>query len=190
VERIPTDIVVLQRSVAFERDQRAYQRLFVHFYQPLVKFANNIVKSTEAAEEIYSDVLLKLWDMGPALAAIGHLEVYLFRSVKNASLNYLSRYYKVPVVDLDTIHLEMIHEVYTPEQNLLRAELHKKATLAVRSLPAKCQLVYTLIRDNNFSYKQVADIMDISVNTVEGHMSTALRKLGVMLQAYLPPTQN
>lgn len=190
MDKIPADISLLQRSVAYQRDQRAYHDLFTHFYHPLVRFAINIVKSKEAAEEIYSDVFLKLWDMEGALAEIEHLRVYLFRAVKNSSLNYLSRYYKVPSIDLDSIHLEMIHEVKTPEQSLMHAELSRKATLAVRSLPAKCQLVYTLIKENGFTYKQTAEIMDISVNTVEGHMTVALRKLSVMLQAYLPPRTN
>jgi RNA polymerase sigma-70 factor (ECF subfamily) len=88
------------------------------------------------------------------------------------------------MVDLETIHLEL-KQVKTPEEDLLSSEFQKNLAHAIKSLPAKSQLVYKLIKEEGFSYKQVADVLEISVNTVEGHMSTALKKLSTILSAYL-----
>ena len=176
----------MQHGVAIARDQQAYETLFKFFHKSLISFGTSIVKSKEAAEEIYSDVMLKLWDLGPDLININDLKVYLFVSVKNASLNYLGKYYKLKTVDIETIHLEL-KDVKTPEEALLSSEFQNTLAQAIRSLPPKSQLVYKLIKEEGFSYKQVAEVLEISVNTVEGHMSTALKKLSISLSTYLPP---
>lgn len=63
-------IIQLQREVALNRDKRSYEKLFILLYKRMTRFAVTIVRSREAAEEVYSNVLLKLWDMGPALGSI------------------------------------------------------------------------------------------------------------------------
>jgi RNA polymerase sigma-70 factor (ECF subfamily) len=50
--------------------------------------------------------------------------------------------------------------------------------------------VYKLIKEDGFSYKQVAEILEISVNTVEGHMTTALKKITASLRNYLRSGRN
>jgi RNA polymerase sigma-70 factor (family 1) len=184
------DIIQLQRNVAIDRDQKSYQQLFLHYYRPLIRFAITIVGSKEAAEEIYSSVFLKLWDLGNALNNIDHLTVYLYISVKNASLNYLAKYHRVRTVDIDSVNLDFLQGSHCPEDSLLQAELHRHIGKAIKALPAKCQLVYKLIKEDGFSYKQVAEILDISVNTVEGHMTAALKKLAVSLKAFMQPDRN
>ena len=177
-------IFQLQHAVALARDQEAYKTLFKYFHKPLISFGTSIVKSKEAAEEIYSDIMFKVWDLGPALIDIDNLKIYLYISVKNASLNYLAKYYKLKTVDIETIHLELQH-VKTPEEDFLSSEFQRSLAQAIKSLPAKSQLVFKLIKEEGFSYKQVADVLEISVNTVEGHMSTALKKLSTSLGTYL-----
>jgi RNA polymerase sigma-70 factor (family 1) len=189
LNHVQVNIIELQRDVAIGRDQKAYRELFMHYYEPLIRFATSIVRSREGAEEIYSSVFLKLWDLGNALNNIDNLSVYLYISIKNASLNYLAKYYKVRTVDIDSVEVDLL-QADTPEQNLLQSELQRTIQLGIRSLPAKCQLVYKLIKEDGFSYKQVAEILNISVNTVEGHMTTALSRLAKSLQPYLYPNRN
>jgi len=156
------DIAQLQHRVALARDQQAYKALFKYFYTSLIPFGTSIVNSREAAEEIYSDIMLKVWDLGAALASIDNLKIYLFISIKNASLNYLAKYYKVKTVDIYTIDLKLQH-AKTPEEDLLSSEFQIKLRQAIQVLPAKSQLVYKLIKEEGFSYKQVADVLEISV---------------------------
>jgi len=190
LKKTEVNIIQLQRNVAFARDKRAYQELFLHFCKPLTRFAVSIVRSREAAEEIYSNVFLKIWDLDQALNNIDNLSVYLFISIRNESLNYLSKYYKFDIVDIESIELPHMQGGYTPEETLLQSELHRTIHRAVQSLPVKCQLVYRLIKEEGLSYKEVAEILGLSVNTIEGHMTTALRKLSVSLRPYLYPDRN
>ncbi len=183
------DIVQLQHNVAALRDEKSYKELFLHFHHPLIRFGVSIVKSEEAAEEIYSDVFLRLWELGTAFKNIENLRLYLYTSIKNASLNYLAKYYKVQTVDIDSINLDFLHQP-DPEESLLITEFQRKSALAINALPAKCQLVYKLIREDGFNYKEVAEIMNISVNTVEGHMTSAIKKLSTALRVYLRYDKN
>jgi RNA polymerase sigma-70 factor (family 1) len=183
------DVVHLQHNVAVLRDEHSYKELFLYFHRPLIRFAATIVKSEEAAEEIYSDVLLRLWDLGSAFKNIENLRLYLYTSVKNASLNYLAKYYKVQTVDIDSVNLDFLRQP-DPEESLLISEFQRMSALAINTLPAKCQMVYKLIREDGFNYKEVAEIMNISVNTVEGHMTTALKKISSSLRVYLRYDKN
>lgn len=190
MKKTDTDIIQLQRKVALTRDRRAYQELFLYFYKPMTRMSRTIVRSKEAAEEVYSSVMLKLWDMDRTLRDVDSLTVYLFVSIRNESLNYLSKYYKMDIVDLESIDLMRLQGEYTPEETLLQSELNRTIHRAIRSLPVKCQLVYRLIREEGLSYKEVAEVLHLSVNTIEGHMTTALRKLSVSLRPYLYPDRS
>jgi RNA polymerase sigma-70 factor (family 1) len=184
LEHSQLDIIQLQRNVANDRDFRSYEVLFKHFHKQLINFGASIVKSREAAEEVYSDVMLKIWDLGTSLNNINDLKIYLFTSVKNASLNYLAKYNKVHTVDIDSINLKLTH-INTPEDHMLASEFHYKLYSAIQSLPTKAQLVFRLIKEDGFNYKQAAEILGISVYTVEGHMTNALKKLSISLRHYL-----
>lgn len=179
------DIKELQARIALTRDARAYEALYKHYYKPLILFSETITRSKEGAEEVYSDVLLKLWNMGEALNEIANLKVYLYQSVRNASLNYIAKYQKVRIVDIEQASSNEVPGASTPLQTMLYAELNQKVALIVRSLPPKAQQVYRLVKEEHFRYKEVADILAISVSTVEGHMTTALKKIALSLHPYL-----
>jgi RNA polymerase sigma-70 factor (family 1) len=176
----------LQSRIAIDRDENAYKKLFMFFYKPLFQFANCLTKEQEAAEEIVSDVMMKVWEMADALGDIGNLKVYLYRSTKNRALNYLSRNpkYRVVTLDVDDFAIELNSGFLDPENQLINKEVHQRVTSAIQSLPPKCQVVYKLIRVDGLCYKEVADIMGISVKTVDRHLNNALHKLVYSMRIY------
>jgi len=181
----PIHLKEWQYSIALYRDQKAYSKLFLHFYKPLTHFAVSLVKNKEAAEEIFSDVMLKVWDIGAALEKIENLSTYLFIAIKNTALNYLSRYHKAKFVDITQVDIDLL-QAYDPQQDeCLKIELKHTMAASIKALPPKCQLVYLLIKEYGLSYKQVAEIVGISVNTVEGHMTTAMKKMAHSLKVYM-----
>lgn len=183
------DILELQRKVALYRNEDAFKSLFLFFYPSLTNFAYSITKSEESAEEVYSDVMLKLWEMNDLLYGINNLKSYLYRAIKNASLNYLEKYHKLDHIDLDNISIEIL-PLHDSENEILANEFNRFSRIAIQSLPSKCQLVYKLIKEEGLSYKDVSEILHISINTVEGHMVTALKKLQKALSIFLHPAKN
>jgi RNA polymerase sigma-70 factor (ECF subfamily) len=179
------NIKQLQQRIAFERDERSYKQFFLHFYKGLIGFAVTYVKTQEAAEEIVSDVMMKIWNMQAELACIENIKVYLFTAVRNTSINYLTKNGRYTHKDIDNIDVSLNFDIYTPEDILLRDEFRKQVAAAIRSLPPKCQMVYKLIREDELTYRQVAQILNISVNTVDRHLTIALHKLAESVKIYL-----
>lgn len=177
------DIFKLQCAVGSLRDESAYRELFVLFYTPAIRFATGIVNSEEVAEELYSDAMMKIWLMGPSLEKVSGYKVYLFTLIKNSAFNHLKKH-KYNHLDFET-HATDISTAVTPEHHLIEKELRQSLEQAVSRLPPQCRNVYVLIKEEGFSYKQTAEILNISTNTVEGHMTNALRKITVMMKAYL-----
>ena len=173
----------VQFEIAVNRNQQAYRQLYLQMHKPLIAFSATITHSQESSEEIFSDVFMKIWSMKEALLNIGNLKVYLYKSIKNASLNYLAKMRRVSLIDIDNLP-DNFTGSGTPDSRMLNQELAQKLSAAVSSLPPKCGLVFKLIKEENLSYKQVSEILDISVNTIEGHMTNALKKLSDSLRSY------
>lgn len=169
----------LQQAVACHRDEDAYKKIFIGFYQPLLHFANSLVKNMESSEEIVSDVMMNIWEMQEALDRVIDLKVYLYRAVKNRSLNHLTRNQKYTIWDIENLDVAMDPSLYSadPENILLNKELKEEIFYTIKMLPPKCQMAYKLVREDGLSYKEVAGIMDISIKTVDRHLNNALHKL-------------
>ncbi len=183
------DIGLIQHDIAVNRDEYAYKKLFLYFHKQLIRFAYSYVKLNEAAEEVVSDVFMKIWDLGERLNDVENLKIYLFTATKNTALNYLSKYHKYTVWDLENVEVELDENAYNPAEMFLRREFQEKILHAIKELPPKCQMVYKLIREDGMSYKEVSAILNISVNTVENHMTAALHKLAGALKAYIHSAQ-
>lgn len=178
------DILFLQNRVAYVRDELAYKKLFFHFYTSLHRFSFSIVKDFEVAEEIVSDTMMKLWDMGNKLATIEKLDAYLFTSIKNACFTFLSKR-KLETSENDELSINNISDFENPENLLLVSEMEKKINSCVNELPPQCVMVFKLIKEEGFSYKKVSGILEISQNTIETHMRIALKRIRAALSSYL-----
>jgi hypothetical protein len=84
---VQADIIKLQNAVAINRDEAAYRQLFINFHQPLIKFGFSIIQSEETAEDLYSEVMIKIWLMDESLAKIENLKQYLYTLIRNAAFN-------------------------------------------------------------------------------------------------------
>ncbi len=182
----PQEILFLQNRVAYARDEQAYRKLFLHFYSSLFRFSNSIVKNESIAEELVSDVMLRVWEMDNKLAHVNKLNVYLLIAIKNASLTHLSR------KENKNINIEGISEndfdkgtLENPESRYIYTELQLKTENAIMELPKQCQMIYRLIREEGLSHKEVIAILEISQNTIETQMRIALKKIRHSLDIYL-----
>jgi RNA polymerase sigma-70 factor (family 1) len=174
----------LQKKIALERDELAYKELFFHFYPSLTRFAIGFVKLREAAEEVVSDVMLKIWTLEDKLDTIDNLTVYLYRAIRNRSLNYIRDNQKHIARSLDILDDAFQYPQPDPEEFFLQNEWKEQMRSAVAGLPPKCQMVYKLIRENGLTYREVAAVMNISENTVDRHLNNALHKMVKSVKAY------
>jgi RNA polymerase sigma factor (sigma-70 family) len=84
-----------------------------------------------------------------------------------------------------------VKNVYTdPEQLLITAEMQKRIMAAIQQLPPKCQLIFKLIREDGLKYKEVAELLNLSLKTIENQMTIALKKISESIRFDLSKTLN
>lgn len=176
----------LQNRVAYAADEFAYKKLFSLFYKPLCRFAFGMVHNMEDAEEIVSDVFLKIWTMGDKLGLVENLTLYLFKATKNSCLNFLKSADHKKEVITHAITDEL-PELFIEKPNVELSEVQILIETTINKLPAKCQMVFRLVKENGLTYRQVTDILGISQNTIETQMRIALKRVKQQLDTYLHP---
>lgn len=180
----------LQKRIALYDDMKAYRQLCELFFHRLHRTAYAFIKSKEPAEEIVSDVFIKVWQIRAKLTEIDNLSVYLYTVTKNLCLKYITRQYKNPVTSLDSMHFETSIDFNTPEDICISADIIKKIRQALDELPPKCRLILQLVKEDGLRYKEVAEILHISELTVRNQVAIAVKKLGKVLPVYLQSAMN
>ena len=166
-------------------DQFVFWRLHASFFPRLFRLICSIVGHREAAEELTNDVFIQLWQGRRRLSTIENPEVYLFVCAKNKAFGYLKSM-KATVTSIDDIQQFNLQVERTPEDMLISSEMVSRINAAIRQLPPKCKLVFLLVKENNLRYREVSEILGLSVKTVEAQMSIALKKLSLAIPLSMP----
>ncbi len=170
----------LKQRIALYDDQSAYRELYVLFFKSLQQFAISFVRSPETAEEIVSDVFIKVWKKRAGLSRIHNLKLYLFISTKNCSLNYL-RTRKKTLLQPEQYFVQLQSIYFNPEKLMLTAEMMNRVQKAINDLPPRCQLIFKLIKEDGLKYREVAELLNLSMKTIENQMAIAIRKIGLAI---------
>lgn len=169
-------------QIAHHDDRRAFKRLFEAFYTELIRFALFFVRIREVAEEVVLDVFVKVWERRHLLMGIENMRSYLFTATKNHALNQLKSTHTHHFVDWNDTDEKDTADLQSPEMHLIRAEVEIEVQRAVATLPPQCQLIFRMVREQGFSYKEVAEHLGVSTRTVEAQMGIAIKKLSSILR--------
>lgn len=165
-------------------DESAYEQLFRAFYPRLCGFAATLVTDREEAEEVVQTLFCRLWEQRDTLEVTTSVQAYLFRAVRNASLNHLK---KVKIRDTYKAHnlatMEQNHE-FQPD-HAVHSELRQALEKAISGLPEQCRIIFKMSRFEELKYKEIADKLGISPKTVENQMGKALKVLRLQMVDFL-----
>lgn len=176
----------LLQEQAAAGDTAAFRQVFLLFFERLQRFAFSIVKSEEGAVEVTDDVFVKLWRNKHALTDIKNLRIYLYAATKNNALNYLTSQKSGKKPTLETADLlPESGSSPSPEQILIMAEMMARMEEAIGTLPPKCKIIFNMVREDGLKYKEVADILHISVNTVDAQMVIAVARIREHMKEYI-----
>jgi RNA polymerase sigma-70 factor (family 1) len=175
---IASKIIDLQYRIARLDDQQAYRELYTSLYSYLFGFAKTIVQSRESAEEVVSDVFIKLWERRKELEKIENLKVYLYVATRNIAFNYLDKQKRNSTNSIDDVEAEFTSIDFDPEQLLITADMLALIQKAIDQLPPKCKVIFKLAKEDGLKYREVAEVLNISVKTVENQLAIALYKIG------------
>jgi RNA polymerase sigma-70 factor (ECF subfamily) len=145
------------------------------------------LKDTDRSKDVVQEVFIKIWQNRKSMEITGSLHAYLRKAAVNTALNHLESANRRRVVDLAEADLTALAS-NTTIQEISFQELNEKAKQAILQLPVRTRTVFTLIRNEEMSYSEVADALDISSKAVEKEMMRALRLLREALKNYLNPS--
>lgn len=165
-------------------DRKTFEKLFLRFYEPLCQFSWQFTRSRHVSEELVQEVFLAVWKSRETLDPQRDIKSYLYQSVRNKALNHIKH--------------EQLAEEYNREIEWLapapvtqkhhydeQSEFEEAAKKAIENLPDRARQIYKLSRKDGLTYREISNVMDISVKTVESQMSRALKILRKSLSQYL-----
>lgn len=164
-------------DIANYDSEAAYKKLFLILFPSVKRFVRCLVRSSPIAEELAADVMITLWRNRADLPGVRNIMVYSFVIAKNLSLNFLKKNSNSRIVSLDDVDITLEADNTTPEQILISDELKNRLNQSIDALPPRCKMIFKLIREDGLSYKEVAEILDISVKTVDAQLVIAVKRL-------------
>lgn len=160
-----------------------FNQFFHDYYTNLSRFAYTYVKDEAIAEEIVHEVFVNLWQK-QELTEIESIRSFLYISVRNKSLNYL-RDHKTRTLHENEFAMERERNSLYENNEYEHKQLEQLVKDAVAELPEKCREIFELSRNENLTYQQIADQLNISAKTVENQISIAIKKLKTKLRDYV-----
>lgn len=164
-----------------EGDEEAFTRLFYHYGAIIHPVILKIVKDDAAAEDVVAEIFLKLWINRKALPAIANFSGYIYRMATNFAINHLKRN-KTEAHILQDAYLDVPGDEASAEEQFTVQELKESIHKAVASLPEQRRRIYELSREKGLSRKEIADLLQISENTVKNQLRIALRHIQESIQ--------
>jgi len=153
-----------------------FKDYFKNNYANLCWYAFSFVRDKDAAEDIVQEVFFNIWKSSKPEKYSEIKQSYLYKSVKNSSLNYI-KHKNVINSHVDQEYVENRINGITPENDSIAAELSTEIEKAIDRLPERQREIFILSRKNELTYKEIASLLEISVKTVESQMGSALKTL-------------
>jgi RNA polymerase sigma-70 factor, ECF subfamily len=169
-------------------DVVAFEELYKQYYIFLCLIAEHIVRNPSDAEEIVSDVFVRLWNIRGKIEINTSVKGYLVKAVYNTSFNFLEHSKmtsKLTDYLNDSDYRLLAWDGDYPLGQLYEKEVIKILDQGIDMLPVSCKQIFMLSRNENMKYCDIAVKLGISVNTVKTQMKIALSRLREALKDYL-----
>ena len=176
-----------------QREETRFEDIYLSYFSKMKYFAKEYVISEEDAENIVQDVFVELWENKEMLNMHMNLIAYLFTTIKNKCLNHLR--HKLVVQETAsklqeeyTISLRMnLDSLEAFDNNLFSdQDIEKIISRALDTLSEKCRTIFIMSKIEGKKQKEIAQELNISINTIETQMGIAYKKLRIELKAYFP----
>jgi len=165
-------------------DEKAFEAIFRFYYTKLVWFVYKYLKSKDASEEVVQDLFLAIWEKRSTLNITTSLKAYLYTSARNRSFNYLKRHANLNV-SLEEHEYRAVAENQEADVSVNYSETKKAINDALALLPAQCRKIFEMSRNELLTYKEIADVLGLSIKTVETQMGRALKSMRNNLKEFI-----
>ena len=156
-----------------ESNSNALKELFDRYYSLLCRFSFKYLLTKDLTEEAVSDIFLNIWIKRREIEIQSSVKAYLYRAVRNQSINYLKKYKSRNYESTS----DEKNEVLVIADFAKNIETNDEVEKLLMTLPERRQLVFKMSRLDGLKYKEIAEILSISPNTVQNHIVEAVKTL-------------
>lgn len=167
-------------------NRKVFKNFFNKNYEDLVIYANGYLFDVAASEDIVQEVFIYIWENAQKMNIESSLRGYIFTMVRNRCLNYLKTLKITDDYKTLDMNISMITEhVFdsTTEEN--KKIVYHQILKIVDTLPDRMQKIVRLKFLHNYKYKEIADELGISVNTVKTQLKRAKFKISELITSIL-----
>lgn len=165
-------------------DAASIEALFRAHYSRLCDFVNCYVRSPETASDLVQDLFVHLWERCDAGDVPLLTTAYLYTAARNRALKHL-RHRRVVARWAERVASASLPTGPQADERLRTREMAEAIRRAIDALPDRCRQIFLLSREKYLSYAEIAEVLGISVETVETQMWRALKSLRKSLAPYL-----
>lgn len=169
-------------------DEGAFEYFFKKYYNRLYNYVFEILKDSLAAEEIVEELFFKVWEQRSHINIQTSPVAYLFRTAYNNSVNYIKHKkvedkYLAYQSQRSIAELEKANNSF-PLSTLIEKEFEVKLQKSLEKLPDQCRQIFVMSRIEGKKNQEIAENLQVSVNTVKTQLLRALTRLRKDLKQY------
>lgn len=166
-------------------DATAFRLLYKSYYKGLVCYAMQIIGTSEPAEDIVQELISTIWVKKMTFQSLSSFKVYLYNSVRNASLDYLKHKnvegdYLQKMLDAHPSRYGIGEE---DEEDFFSEEVYRQLLLTIDALPERCREVFLMYMEGKKN-EEIATALHISLETVKTQKKRAMSFLRKRLGSY------
>ena len=161
-------------------DEKAFTVLFFDYLPVLQSFALKFTKSDIATEEIIQDTFLRIWLNRDKLESVENIKAYLYKFVSNECLSYLRKSLRETKI-LEKARLSQQTSSNNTIDTISLNEINALVAIAVDKLPHQRRKIYLLSRVEGKNIQEIAEILNLSPNTVKNSLVSALKSIRMYL---------
>jgi RNA polymerase sigma-70 factor (ECF subfamily) len=173
VEKMAISPVLLQELR--EGKHFAYEEIYLHYASSIKKFLTVLTRSKETAKELTQEVFITLWEKRENIDPNNNIVGYLYVIAKNLALKHF-RDNKI-IFSEEFHHRDNLLLDIAPDEILLAKEKKILTEITIRKMPPQRRKIYELSRKEGLTNREIAERLCISKNTVENHITSALKDL-------------
>ena len=165
-----------KRSITTEAlarwDADTFHLLYSHYYKALVNYAFQFVKDEDDAEDIVQGMFSEIWNQQVRFTSLFPLEVFLYNSVRNRSLNHL-KHNQVKAAYIKDVASQLPAYQHDDDESLFTERAYRMLFESIDMLPPRSREVFLLYMKGKKN-KEIAEVLDISVETVKTHKKRSM----------------
>jgi len=175
-------------ALLYDNNSEAFTVIYQRYAESLTGFATSKLYTLDDARDVVHDLFIKLWADRKTLLITGNLQSYLFSAIRYSIIDKIRK--NVTRQEYATMLQKLKqHSTFNTDDSLKVRELQKTIDESLKSLPYKTQQIYQFSRNEHRSIAEIAQLMNLSEQTIKNQLTIALKHLrqstGVMGVVFL-----